>query len=192
MDAARAERCGLDTEHWSRHNSSVTTHFNACPLSLIYFFISDSRCTRDRGGGVCCSSGKHATNLAKTTDGVGWDATFFPGFQWLFVCNTQPSTLIKIVRGKGSECSKAGQRNCSCLWQEGVHFPERQMYTNKEASLGKHFSFWFQRTPGCFCWWVSKCPCRWGQEVNVLRINIQFHSMVWFYELVIFLCGNWF
>lgn len=48
-DAIIAERCSLDIEDWNLHKCSVTTHFNVCLLVLIYFFISDSRCTRDRG-----------------------------------------------------------------------------------------------------------------------------------------------
>lgn len=50
---------------------------------------------------ACFSSGRHATNLAETTDGVGWlDLLFRLGVAIGIQLTTH--TLIKIVQGRGS------------------------------------------------------------------------------------------
>lgn len=106
-DAFIAEWCSLDIEDWNPHKCSITTHFNVCLLGLLYFifFFWFSMYLRQRE--VCFSSGRHATNLAETTDGVGWVDYLF--FRLVVAIGMQHITcmFIKIVKGKGSEHTKA-------------------------------------------------------------------------------------
>lgn len=90
---------------------------------------------------VCFSSGRYATNLAETTDGVGW--VDYPFFRLVVAIGMQHITrmLIKTVKGKGSEHTKAYQPNYSCLWLDRVHFRSRRKYINKEIRLAKNFFF---------------------------------------------------
>ena len=101
---------------------------------------------------ACFSSGRHATNLAETTDGVGWlDCLLFRLGVAIGMRHTT-HTLIKIVQERGSGRTKAQPPNHSCLWQERVHFRSRQEYINKEISLENFFLFFlplnFCKKPG--------------------------------------------
>lgn len=134
---------------------------------------------------ACFSSGRHATNLAETTDGVGWlDCLLFRLGVAIGMRHTT-HTLIKIVQGRGSGRTKAQPPNHSCLWQERVHFRSRQEYINKEISLENFFLFfclWISAKSQVYvCWSVLSYIFRLGQEADLLRINIHcsFQTQSW-------------
>ena len=134
---------------------------------------------------ACFSSGRHATNLAETTDGVGWlDYLLFRLGVAIGMRHTT-HTLIKIVQGRGSGRTKAQPPNHSCLWQERVHFRSRQEYINKEISLENFFLFfclWISAKSQVYvCWSVLSYIFRLGQEADLLRINIHccFQTQSW-------------
>lgn len=135
---------------------------------------------------ACFSSGRHATNLAETTDGVGWlDCLLFRLGVAIGMRHTT-HMLIKIVQGRGSGRTKAQPPNYSCLWQERVHFRSRQEYINKEISLEKFFSFfclWISEKRLVYvCWSVLRYIFRLDQEAGLLWINIHCSSQTQSWE----------
>lgn len=56
---------------------------------------------------VCFSSGRHATNLAETTDGMGWVDYFF--FRLTVAIGMQHTTLMLIKKGFRTHKSTAAK-----------------------------------------------------------------------------------